>query len=90
MINFSTCEGVKELFDAFAAENLSVFYQLKGLNSIHDYVSYSESKSKMVRETAADCFAVYLKDKREETIRAFSGAGAFGRFFWTACTAQIC
>ena len=83
MINFSTCtcEGVKELFDAFAAENLSVFYQLKGLNIIHDYVSYSESKSKMVREIAADCFAVYLKDKREETIRAFSSAGAFGRFF---------
>ncbi len=71
---------VKRLFENFEGEHLGMPYQLAGLELIYDSL-YSPEWKKGFLKGAEEYFTDRLKDKREETIQAFSTAEAFGRFF---------
>ncbi len=71
---------VKALFEGFAVEGLAVSFQLSGVIMIYDALYLGDWKSDFLKG-AEEGFAVYMTDKREETINAFLGAEAVGRFF---------
>ena len=54
--------------------------QLSGLVWLHDSF-YLERHKMSFLDGAAGCFAVYLRERRDETVSAFSSAEAVGRFF---------
>lgn len=72
---------VKELFRNLEAEGLAVEYQLAGVVLLIDGLCYYEDGKRKLMEAAEESFEGYLKNKREETLNAFSGGAALGRFF---------
>ncbi len=73
-------QRLRTLFGNFDAEGLTVAQQLSGLVWLHDSF-YLERHKMSFLDGAAGCFAVYLRERRDETVSAFSSAEAVGRFF---------
>ena len=74
-------EGVIAFFALLDGEGLDVAHQLSGFGTLYKANAYySGCKTEILTEGAEEAFAGYLRTRREETIAAFSGAGAEGRY----------
>ena len=76
-----TIEGVKAFFAVLDAEQLDIAHQLSGFSLLYkggEY--YTGCSASLILEGAEEVFAAYLASRREETLTAFSSAGAEGRY----------
>ena len=76
-----TANGVKELFAVLDGEQLDIVHQISGFSLLYkggEY--YTGCAASTVLEGAEEVFAEYLRTKRQETLDAFSQAGAEGRY----------
>lgn len=71
---------VKKLFHAFDAEKLDLIHQVNAVIMLYDTL-YIDRWKKVFLDAVREVFDEYLKERREETITAFSKAEAFGRYF---------
>ena len=72
-------QQIEKLFSSFDREGLTVERQLSGFVLLHDFL-YGEKRKQDFTDIVEKCFDGYLLSRREETLAAFSGAEAAGRF----------
>lgn len=72
-------ERTLRVFEGFKQEGLAIRYQLSCVEMIYDYC-YSDSMKASLLKIIEPVFLGYLDDRMEETMEAFQGAGATGRF----------
>lgn len=70
---------IAELFGIWEEAGLGVSYQLNTTEVIYDGL-YTEERKASFLSHAVSAFTEYLKEKEEETLRAFETAGSTGRF----------
>ncbi len=70
---------VEALFHDFDKEGLAISRQLSGFALFYDFF-YGEKRKQDFTDIMEKCFSGYLESRREETLAAFSGAEAAGRF----------
>jgi len=74
-------KGVKAFFALLDREHLDIAHQLSGFGTLYKTTAYySGCRTEILTEGAEEVFADYLRTRREETLAAFSGAGAEGRY----------
>lgn len=80
--NSMSKQRTQDLFAVFEQEQLDIRHQLEGASRLYDSLHhYSKAWQQLFMEGITEYFQEYLKNRREETLAAFSGADAFGRFF---------
>ena len=76
-----TVNGVKEFFAVLNAKKLDIAHQLSGFSLLYKGGEYYTGRStSIVLEGAEEVFWEYLRTNRQETLDAFSQAGAEGRY----------